>query len=151
MFHIQVPSFNINGRDYLRTGAGGIVSFFILYVTLLFALLKFTHLMSKHNPQVNAYVNPNAYTYEDVFDLKEERFKIAFGLEKHATGEPITDLRYFKWAAMFYQMLGGEMTIQEIPMRTCTESDFAEFYPVDVTSESRLERLKDKQTLLCLD
>ena len=52
---------------------------------------------------------------------------------------------------MFYQKYGDEMMIQEIPMRTCTESDFAEFYPVEVASKNRLERLKDKQTLLCLD
>ena len=71
MFHIPIPGFNFNGRDYLRTGAGGIITFFIFYVSILFATLKFTHLISKHNPQVTTFVNPNAYSYDDVFDLRE--------------------------------------------------------------------------------
>ena len=71
MFHVPIPGFNFNGREYLRTGAGGIISFIICYVTMLFAALKLSHLISKHNPQINTFVNPNAYNYDDVFNLDE--------------------------------------------------------------------------------
>ena len=53
MFLSPVPSFNIDGRSHLTTMTGGIITFAILYVTFLYATLKFTHLMSKHNPSVN--------------------------------------------------------------------------------------------------
>lgn len=50
MFDTPIPGFNINGKGKLRTAAGGLISFVILYVSLMFASLKFMHLLQKHNP-----------------------------------------------------------------------------------------------------
>ena len=69
MFMSPVPGFNINGRSHVKTMTGGITSFLIIYITFLYATLKFTHLISKHNPSVNSYLRQNALDYDDVFDL----------------------------------------------------------------------------------
>ena len=47
--------------------------------------------MDKHNPQVVSYVNYNAYTFDDVFNMRDENFKMAFALELYLTGEVLDD------------------------------------------------------------
>ena len=61
MFGTPLPSFNIQGEDQVRTHCGGCVSLLIMYVTFLFATLKLQHLLSKHNPSVNDFVDTDAY------------------------------------------------------------------------------------------
>ena len=56
-----------------------------------FSVHKLVHLMDKHNPQVVSYVNYNAYTFDDVFNMRDENFKMAFALERYLTGEVLDD------------------------------------------------------------
>ena len=107
--------------------------------------------MDKHNPQVVSYVNYNAYTFDDVFNMRDENFKMAFALERYLTGEVLDDQRYFKWFAQYYKSEGGERTKSEIPMHTCTEDDYSQFYTVNIASKKRLENLKNQKAFMCLD
>ena len=46
----------------------------IIYITFMFALLKFVHLVTKHSPQVNSFEVADAYTTDDVFRPAGENF-----------------------------------------------------------------------------
>ena len=155
IFLTPVPGFNLNGRNHLRTGIGGILSFLILYISVMFAAYKFAHLISRHNPQVNSYVNYNAFTFDDIFNAKDEGFKMAFALERHISGEIIDDskedMRYFKWFAQYNKYVDGERHMHEIPMKPCTQADYEEFYPVDPAFRHRIEHIKSFNAFMCLD
>ena len=40
-------------------------------------------------------------------------------------------------------MVDGVYTIHNYPVRTCTEEDFALFYPVEATHKIRVEAIKE--------
>ena len=67
MFGSPLPSFNIKGEDTVRTHFGGCVSFIIMFVAFLFATLKLQHLLSRHNPSVNYFVERDAYDGEFIW------------------------------------------------------------------------------------
>ena len=74
IFGTQLPAFNLKGKSEVRTAFGGTVSVIIIYITFMFALLKFVQLMTKHNPLVNMYEIADAFTTDDVFSPADENF-----------------------------------------------------------------------------
>lgn len=71
MFKEPLPAFNIEGEGHIRTYCGGCVSLIIVYVLFLFAMLKLTHLMSRQNPQVNTYVEREAFDESDIWYVED--------------------------------------------------------------------------------
>ena len=78
-FAAPAPGFNIRGQDKVATNIGVGMTLFKLSVTLVFALLKFSHLMQHHNPTINTYIENKVDTSES-FDLQAPDFQIAVGL-----------------------------------------------------------------------
>ena len=72
MFRQPLPAFNIEGEGHIRTYCGGCVSLIIIYVLVLFAVLKLQHLLSKHNPQVNTFVTRDHFEDSDIFKPGED-------------------------------------------------------------------------------
>ena len=52
MFGARIPSFHLRGKSNMKTNMGATASISILLITLLFALIKFEHLVSKRNPSI---------------------------------------------------------------------------------------------------
>ena len=74
IFGTQLPAFNLKGQSQVRTIFGGTFSVIIIYITFMFAMLKFVHLMTKHGPQVNSFELADAYSTDDVFRPADENF-----------------------------------------------------------------------------
>ena len=60
---------------------GGLLSVALLIVILLFASVKFDHLMTKFNPQMSQYFLD--LEKDEKLDLKETGFRIAFAIEDY--------------------------------------------------------------------
>ena len=54
-FGQPLPNFNIKGSDKVNTIAGGFFSLILFGVVFMYSILKFSHLMTKHNPAVSSY------------------------------------------------------------------------------------------------
>ena len=67
MFGAPLPTFNLKGEEKVRTHCGGCTSLIIIYVTFLFATLKLQHLLSKHNPTVNTFVQRDALDENEIW------------------------------------------------------------------------------------
>ena len=65
----------------------------------MFALHKFTHLILKHNPQVNSYEVKDAFGDDYRFETSESDFMLAVAMEDYNTGEIKNDPKYVKWFA----------------------------------------------------
>ena len=54
-FGQKLPSFNIKGSDNVNSIAGGVFSIALYVVVICYATLKFSHLASRHSPNISNY------------------------------------------------------------------------------------------------
>ena len=102
MYKEPLPSFNIDGLTHVRTHCGGLVSLIIILILFMFSVLKFDHLLSKHNPQVNTFVDKDVFDENDVWNADaDDDFIMAFAVADFITGEVKDDPKFVKWFASF--------------------------------------------------
>ena len=53
IFGKPVPSFNLEGKDTIKTTIGACMTLIMLILTLAFGLLKMRHLFERKNPIIN--------------------------------------------------------------------------------------------------
>ena len=96
----------------------------------MFSVLKLQHLLSKHNPQVNSFVERDAFDDQDVYWAEDDdEFMIAFLVTHFIKGDVKNDPKYVKWFAEFVLQEDGVFSYGEVPMHVCNETDFAKFHP----------------------
>ena len=124
----------------------------ITYTVFLFSLLKLSHLIQRHNPNVVSYNLEGDLTSEDRFDLSSDQFgfMIAAGFHGFYSGAK-SDHTYIKWFARTMTSTNGVISSRIIPMHPCTDEDFAKFYPPKKSSEAVVKKYKAAGGLFCLD
>lgn len=103
MFGGPLPTFNIRGKSIVQTHAGGLVSLAILITTLFFAAFKLTALKDRRNPEINIYVEKDAFHNTDRFNVREKNFRMAFGFTDYFIKELKNDKTYIKWYARYFE------------------------------------------------
>ena len=68
MFAADLPKFNIRGEESIKTNIGGCCSIIVIYISLMFAIHKFNHLITRHNPLINSYEQRDAFGEDDRFE-----------------------------------------------------------------------------------
>ena len=152
IFGKPVPQFGFKGEKTVRTKAGGCLSFIVITITFLFAVLKLQHMLLKRNPTVTQLTETGG-TNDEIFDLKEEGFMMAFALEDYASRSPRGDLRFLKWVAHYitYDINGDIAEEKAWPLSPCTVDDIAKFDLPDPSTSSNVDRLISQGGLFCLD
>ena len=56
LFATPLPTFNLRGQEAVPTLCGSILSIIIMYISFIFAALKFMQLLARHNPGVFEHV-----------------------------------------------------------------------------------------------
>ena len=94
------------------------------------------------------------YFHDDFqYDLVENDFKIAFAIQGFQTKDLKDDPRYVKWIFRIYGKK-DEVEYEEIlPYHKCTESDYAQFYPINKDQKRVLDTVKSnpENGFLCVD
>ena len=134
LFGVQLPNFNLRGRETIRTSSGGVMSLGIATITFLFAAVKMVHLTSRFNPNVSYYIENDYFTDEFKFNFGREQFMLAFAVEDYFTLELKADTRYVKYFAQYGNFTNNVPTYKELPIYPCQEEDYAKFFPVDKKS-----------------
>ena len=126
---------------------------FLLVILLMFGCIKMIHLFQRYNPNVSQLLMKNYYTEADKFNVQEEKWRIAFAFEDYLTSKNKIDPRYVKFFVRATGKLEGEEVVRAIPFGKCTESDLAEFLPVEPSSAPLLEKLTTdpERGLYCID
>ena len=152
-FPAPTPQFNSKGEEAVRTYFGGLFSLLSLSLFFLFAVTKFGHLMTRHNPLIVEYEEAFALDATDEYNLGEDKdFMVAVGLVHYISGEPLNDPRYVKWIDLYYAVDDGVSGHKQAnPLHPCTEEDYKKFNPPDKSAESAVEQLKKGGALFCLD
>lgn len=154
IFGAPAPSFNIRGEAKVRTNCGGVVTSAILSVTLLFSIVKFQHLITKHNPAVTAYQDKNSWGTADMLRPGSiDDFMMAFAVTSHR--EPRTvkhDPSFVKWISYQRNVANGEETSNEVPLHKCTDEEYGRFAePEDDDTVRQVEEIKASGGFMCVD
>ena len=78
MFGAQVPTFNLRGREDVKTSAGALASMVIIVLTFLFGLLKLQYLVERKNPSIVA--NTRNLAFGERFNTGSDDFMMAFAV-----------------------------------------------------------------------
>ena len=106
-FSEPIPVFNVRGKTKVSTGAGGILTLLVAAVVLMYGFIRFEHMLSKYNPNINDYYVD--LDEEQVGNFNEANFRFAFTIEDfYAPRELKDNEKYVKWAVRIYGAENGE-------------------------------------------
>ena len=101
-FGKPVPTFNIRGKHRVSTTIGGYVSTICMVLVLIYATIKFIDLYNRNNPVINENIIKNYYGNEDVINLYENGFRMAFAIEGYYDQKLKDDPEYVKLLARLW-------------------------------------------------
>ena len=145
MYKMPLPSFNIKGETHVSTHCGGCFTLMIIFVIFMFASLKLQHLLSKHNPVVNAFVDRDVFDENDVWHAGDDQdFMMAFAVIDLLNEQDIVDdPKFVKWYAEHVSRNGDEYVYTEVPMHKCTDEDMARFHKPNRKSEALVAKFTE--------
>ena len=112
----------------MHTYCGGCLTLLIILVVFMFSALKLLHLLSKHNPHVNTFVDRDVFNENDVWQAENDQdFMMAFAVTNLFTRDSLEDPKFVKWYAESTYRDGDKYIYTEIPMHKCTDEDMARF------------------------
>ena len=96
----------------------------------MYATIKCSHLLTKHNPNISAYLKVDEMQ-ETPVNLNKNNFRLAFTIENYfGDKERKNDPRYVKY---FFRMAGkrkGKFYEKILTSYECTDEDYEEFNPI---------------------
>lgn len=129
------------------------MSLLVVIVLLTYGALKFSQMLSKHNPFISEITERNFFDYETSLDLNEIKFKMAFSIEGYLDNEIRDDHRYVKYIVRTFGKRKDVKYQEMIPFHKCTEEDWHKFFkPANgVEDQISLIRNNPKRGMYCLD
>ena len=99
IFSENLPTFILKGKEKVQTRVGGVATILIGLVILMYAGLTFSHLITRHKPEMFTYYKDNVYSLNsEKINLSARNFKIALTVEDYFPPKAMkNDLRYVKW------------------------------------------------------
>ena len=150
-FGVKLPQLNVKGEEQVKTSAGGLLSFLIMCVTFVFALLKIQHLINFKKPSIASFYQDLDVGPENAFNLGSDGFMIAFGIETYIDGLR-NNPRFLKWIVRNRIVSSeGERKFIYHPVRNCTKSDFDKFYEPHKQVKHKIDSYKQNGGLFCVD
>ena len=108
----------------MNTVVGGIISTCILTLVFIYAGIKFNHLINRENPNINKIDIEDYYSVEEVLNLTEIGFRVAWSVEGNLDKQNKIDSKYVKWLSRISGKKDGEWYQKIMPIHKCNEDDF---------------------------
>ena len=111
------------------------------------------HLDSKNNPNIGSFTKEDAFDFDDVLDLHDHDFKIAFAVEGFRSKDLKINPKFVKWVFRIYGKKEGKEYEQILPYHRCTDEDYDSFFPIQKNSKAALQQIRDGEDrdFLCID
>ena len=153
IFGKPLPLFNLKGEVTVHTLAGGVLTFIIIVVVLIYSTIKMMHLFDRHNPQISQVLQRSVYDFNERLSFNEIKFRIAFSVEGYISRERKDDPKYVKYLVRIFGKTKGKEYEKIIPFHDCTEADWAEFPPTSKSSTDSWNEIKNGtgRGMFCLD
>ena len=104
----------------------------IIYAVLVvFTIQRLQKLVYRLRPEMSVELQYDVFTQNDLFDLNDAGFKLAFGVMNYDSREVLSDDSRVQWN-VFLEERKNLAIVRQIPLevRVCTDEDYAEFFPV---------------------
>ena len=96
---------------------GGLLSFIIIYVTIMFGTLRFKHMIEKHNPTINAHIDYDSFHSNDHYAANQKNnFNLAFSLEHFFEQRTLNDTSKIKFFAYLLKADHSKRSSVELPI-----------------------------------
>ena len=143
----------MHGRTKIPTITGGLMSFFICILMIVYSLTKLLQLMRRHNPQIASFEEGGILDNSLEFNFKDQSWRFAFAIEGFMDRQTKEDPRYVKGLARLLWKRKGVLGETNIPYHNCTPEELDEFPPPVKDSAGLIEMYKTSKTqhLYCLD
>ena len=123
-FGEQLPSFNLKGKDSVNSVLGGIFSLALSLIIFMYGLLKFLHLLDRHNPNISSYYVEDGMSFGETLNANERGFRIAVSVESYLyPNHQKNDPKYVKYLFRLAGKRNGEKFEKILPHHTCTDED----------------------------
>ena len=76
-----MPGFRFKGKPEVESVPGGMLSFCIILVTLLYAAVKFEKLMMRSNPNVSSFLERGMISTRQKLNIRDAGLQFAIGVE----------------------------------------------------------------------
>ena len=86
-------------------------------------------MITKHNANVTSVLETDVFDYNDILNLSDIGFKLAFSVRGFVDKELKDDPRYVKYLARIIGKKDGEWYDKEVPYHRCTDDDWDKFPP----------------------
>ena len=101
-FGKELPHFNIKGKERVNSIIGGLCTLMLLMTVSMYSTLKFSYLITKHNPNISSY-----YIFDEMsgieVNLNKRNYRVAFSVESFFNPvEQKRDPRYVKYLFRMY-------------------------------------------------
>ena len=80
-FGKPLPSFNLQGEQVVHTMTGGILTFVISVVLLIYAVIKLIQMVDQENPNISSLLDKSVFDFNEQIGLNEIDFRLAFSVE----------------------------------------------------------------------
>ena len=133
LFAAEMPKGNINGIEKVGTTVGFTLSMIMLASLLVYGTCRVIIFVKSDRPAISQYVQHNVRTNEDIVNLRDYNFKIAFAVQKNEQEDksPIDDPNYVEWSVYwdYWDEIGGHR-YETLNFHKCTEEDYSQFNPI---------------------
>ena len=109
----------------MNTVVGGIISTLIITLVFVYAGIKLDHLIHRDNPNINQMDIPDFFPIDEVLNLTEIGFRMAWSVEGNLDKENKNSSKYVKWLARLLGKENGVWYEKVLPIHKCTEDDYA--------------------------
>ena len=151
--HFSEPvRLNFNKESKFSTCAGLIMTVLCYCVVGVYAIQRLQVLIYRQEPTIVTNEVLSAYTADELLNLNENGFKLAFGVMDYKTGLDLGDPLKTQWE-LSLKVRHELKTVEKIKLKfgTSTDEDYADFFPIVDRNAAFLETLKENKVLNCID
>ena len=109
-------------------------------------------LFTKSNPNITYAITENYFTFKDLFDLNQMKFKFAWTMEETVNiNKSYDDPNYVIWKPVVKSQTNG--FIKEVPLafHKCNQTDFDQFWPPSQNFVNVIPAAFARNSFYCLD
>ena len=152
-FKIDLPTFQLNGKQQVASIYGGILTILMLGLMLWYAGLKLEMLITRANPTVSTFKEEFVLTSEDRLNLKDAGMYFAWTWEGYNDKKLKDDPRYVKQLVRLSGRRQGKLKETILNYHKCTWEELEQFPDPTLDSGRVLNSImKDEErALFCLD
>lgn len=153
IFGQEIPAFNLKGSNRVHTMPGGLMTFAIMVVMLIYASIKMIQLINRTNPNIAQFLEKDVYDSTTRLNLNEINYRVAFTVEGYHSRERKDDHKYVKYLVRIFGRRDRVEYETFIPYHLCTDEDWAQFSPPGKASADSWDEIKTDPTrgMFCLD